>query len=79
MAEINFLKSYPDPLAQLRASLPNDATLEAAVGGESITVGKLECAPLRALGLADDAFVVDVGGGSGRLALQLAARSLSSP
>lgn len=73
MAEIDFLKSYPNHLAQLRASLPNDAALEAAVGGEFITIGKLERALLRSLGLADDAFVVDVGCGSGRLALQLAA------
>ncbi len=72
MAETNFLKSYPDHLAQLRANLPNDAAVEAAVGGEFITVGKLECALLRSLGLAPDAFVVDVGCGSGRLAWQLA-------
>src|SRR5579859_4132641 len=73
MAEVNFLKSYPDHLAQLRASLPNDAALEAAVGGEFVTIGKLECALLRSLGLAGDGFVVDVGCGSGRLAVQLAA------
>lgn len=73
MAELNFLKSYPEHLAQLRATLPNDAAVEAAVGGEFITVGKLERALLRSLGLADGQFVVDVGCGSGRLAWQLAA------
>src|SRR5471032_314744 len=73
MAEINFLKSYPNHLAQLRATLPNDAALEAAVGGEFVTIGKLERALLCSLGLADDHFVVDVGCGSGRLAHQLAA------
>jgi SAM-dependent methyltransferase len=73
MAEINFLKSYPNHLAQLRAILPDDAALEAAVGGEFVTIGKLERALLRSLGLTDGHFVVDVGCGSGRLALQLAA------
>ena len=70
MAEINFLKSYPDHLAQLRATLPNDAAVEAAVGGEFVTIDNLECALLRSLGLTDGDFVVDVG--CGRLAAQLA-------
>ena len=72
MAETNFLKSYPSHLARLQATLPKDAALEAAVGGDFITVGKLERALLRSLGLAGGHFLVDVGCGSGRLALQLA-------
>ena len=71
MVEANFLKSYPNHLAHLRTALPSDAAIEAAVGGEFITMGQLECAMLRSLGLAHGQLVVDVGCGSGRLALQL--------
>lgn len=51
--------------------MKGDAALETAVGGDFITVGKLECALLHSLGLSPEHFVVDVGCGSGRLALQL--------
>jgi SAM-dependent methyltransferase len=72
MAEIDFLKSYPAHVARLKALLPEDMALEVAVGGDFIAIGKLECALLRSLGLSEKHVVVDVGCGSGRLALQLA-------
>lgn len=73
MPDANFLTSYPALVAHLQATLPGDAALEAAVGGDFITVGKLEAALLRSLGLREEHFLVDVGCGSGRLALQLSA------
>jgi len=73
MSNKNFLQTYPALVARLRNSLSEDAALEAAVGGDFITVGKLELALLRSLGLGAEATVVDVGCGSGRLAFQLAA------
>jgi hypothetical protein len=42
MAETNFLKSHPAHVARLRAVLPEGAALEEAVGGDFVTVGKLE-------------------------------------
>lgn len=71
MAEMNFLKSYPNHVARLQAVLPEEEAFEAAVGGDFVTVGKLEHALLRSLGLGGGDFVVDVGCGCGRLALQL--------
>src|SRR5476651_206401 len=72
MAETDFLKSYPAHVARLKTILPEDTALEVAVGGDFIMIGKLECALLRSLGLREQHVVVDVGCGSGRLALQLA-------
>ncbi len=63
--------SYPELLARLRGNMPEAAAFEAAVGGDFLTVGKLEYALLRTLGLKNNDVVVDVGCGSGRLALQL--------
>jgi ubiquinone/menaquinone biosynthesis C-methylase UbiE len=71
MVETNPLKTYPALVARLREASQGDAAMEAAVGGDFITVGKLELALLHGLGLRPDHFVVDVGCGSGRLALQL--------
>src|SRR5258708_3155310 len=53
--------------------ISSDHALRVAVGGEFEAIGKLEIALLRQFGLGDEpALVVDVGCGSGRLALQLA-------
>lgn len=71
MAETQFLKTYPTHVARLRSQLDEASAFEAAVGGDFMTVGKLERALLRSLGLRSHDLVVDVGCGSGRLALQL--------
>jgi SAM-dependent methyltransferase len=68
----NFLKSYPDHVAGLLKRLGNETALRQAIGGDFVAVGKLEFWLLMSLGLADGAFLVDIGCGSGRLACQLA-------
>lgn len=73
MTEANSLKTYPEWVAGLRKNIDGDAALEAAVGGDFLTVGRLEFALLRELGLHDSHSVVDIGCGSGRLAVQLSA------
>jgi ubiquinone/menaquinone biosynthesis C-methylase UbiE len=71
MIETNPLKTYPGIVAALREAIRGDAALEAAVGGDFVTVGKLEFALLQGLGLGPGQLVVDVGCGSGRLAVHL--------
>lgn len=71
MIETNPHKTYPAIVARLREAITGDAALEAAVGGDFITVGKLELALLKSLGLGEKDYVIDVGCGSGRLALPL--------
>lgn len=71
MPELNFLKSYPDMVSRLQATMPGNVALEAAVGGDFETVGKLERALLMSLGLLSGHALVDVGCGGGRLAVQL--------
>jgi len=73
MTETDPLKTYPALVARLRGAIQGDAALEAAVGGDFVTVGKLEFALLQSLGLDPGHMVVDVGCGSGRLALHLSA------
>jgi len=75
MIETNPLKTYPALVARLRQAIAGDAALEAAVGGDFVTVGRLEFALLKQFGLCDGQFVVDVGCGSGRLALALSSLS----
>lgn len=64
-------ESYPELVARLLKTVQGDAALEGAVGGDFFAMGKLEHALLEGLGLSPGHFVVDVGCGSGRLAVQL--------
>jgi SAM-dependent methyltransferase len=71
----HFVKDYAEHLARLKTRLRIDDALRAAVGGEFEAIGKLELALLEQYGLGDrPAQVVDVGCGSGRLAVQLVAK-----
>jgi SAM-dependent methyltransferase len=65
------IEKYNELVARLRSTYGDEAAFEAAVGGDFFTVGCLEFALLRSLGLAPADRVVDVGCGSGRLAVQL--------
>ena len=69
----HFIKDYTEHLARLKASLPLDDALHAVVGGEFEAIGRLEMALIRQYGLGTaPANVIDVGCGTGRLAVQLA-------
>ncbi|MGY0619201.1 class I SAM-dependent methyltransferase [Lysobacter sp. A378] len=68
----NFLKSYRKQTSELIASKDINEAMSAAVGGDYIAVGQLECALLVQHGLKKGDRVIDVGCGSGRLAFQLA-------
>lgn len=67
----DYRSAYVDHLASIEKRLERDPAFREAVGGEFVAVGKLEYYLLRALGLSDGQLVVDVGCGSGRLAIQL--------
>jgi SAM-dependent methyltransferase len=67
-----FNDAYQNHVSDLEKRLESDEALRLAVGGEFVAVGKLTYYLLRSLGLADGHLVVDVGCGSGRLAVQLA-------
>jgi len=67
-----YFATYPALVARLRERLGDQSGFEAAVGGDFFTVGNLEFELLRSVGLPENATVVDVGCGSGRLAAQLA-------
>jgi ubiquinone/menaquinone biosynthesis C-methylase UbiE len=66
------IEKYNELVAQLRSNFGDEAAFEAAVGGDFVTVGSLEFALLRSLKLSATDLVIDVGCGSGRLAIQLA-------
>ncbi len=67
----DFKKSYRKAVDRLKAQHDENKAMSLAVGGEFEAVGKLERALLIQYGLRPDHTVVDVGCGSGRLALQL--------
>ena len=72
MPPSKLIDSYKEHVASLERRLLADDAMREAVGGEFIAVGKLTYYLLRSLGLSDGQLVVDVGCGSGRLAVQIA-------
>jgi ubiquinone/menaquinone biosynthesis C-methylase UbiE len=70
--EKEYFQRYVSFTEKIKGQYDDKAAYEAAVGGDFITVGKLELALLKKLGLFTTSSVVDAGCGSGRLALQLA-------
>jgi ubiquinone/menaquinone biosynthesis C-methylase UbiE len=68
----DYLASYQQTLAHLIAAHGEAAAMDLIVGGQSEAIGQLEFSTLRTLGLTPDHNVVDVGCGSGRLAVKLA-------
>lgn len=70
--QFRYLLTPEQVIATLRRHHPEDEAMERAVGGDFERFGVLEHAVLREAGLRPDSKVVDVGCGSGRLAVQLA-------
>ena len=63
--------TYPRWFRRLRRAHGAEAALKLAVGGEFEAMGLLELETLKYFGLREDAYLVDVGCGSGRLAAPL--------
>jgi len=70
--QFRYLLTPEQVIATLRRHHPEDEAMERAVGGDFERFGVLEHAVLREAGLRPDSQVIDVGCGSGRLAVQLA-------
>ena len=72
MAKFHFVEDYERHVAALVDRLPLDEAMAQAVGGGVFdTVGGIEGSILRHAGLQNGMFVVDLGCGSGRLAVAL--------
>ena len=66
-----YRSSYEEKTRHLLSTEPVETAMSLAIGGEYDGIGRLESALLRSLGLTDGSFLIDVGCGSGRLAVQL--------
>jgi SAM-dependent methyltransferase len=70
--QFRFLMTAEQVVATLLRAHPEDEAMALAVGGEYERFGVLEHALLREVGMTPESSVIDVGCGSGRLAVQLA-------
>ena len=68
----DYLASYRQTLAHLVTIHGEEVAMDLIVGGPSEAIGILEFSTLRTLGLQPEHNVIDVGCGSGRLAVKLA-------
>lgn len=71
MATFHFVEDYERYVADLIRQHPLDTAMSLAVGGAYEGVGAIECAILQHAGLEPGMAVVDLGCGSGRLAVAL--------
>lgn len=71
--QLRYVQSYRTMVEANLAAFPENEAMARSVGGQYERFGTLEFLLLRQLGLADDARVIDVGCGAGRLAWRLAA------
>lgn len=78
MNKLNLKAAYRGLVTQLRKSLPYDEAMAQAVGGGFEAFGIIETGALRFYGLQPEHHLVDVGCGSGRLAIPLS-RTHSGP
>ncbi|OYU46643.1 MAG: hypothetical protein CFE44_01040 [Burkholderiales bacterium PBB4] len=69
--ESSYRTSYREKTSHLLQTRSIKSAMSVAIGGEFDAIGQLERALLEQLGLQPGSFVVDVGCGSGRLAVQL--------
>ncbi|MDO9426377.1 MAG: methyltransferase domain-containing protein [Methylobacterium sp.] len=74
MAKFHFVEDYERYVADLIRQHPIDTAMSLAVGGSYASVGAIECEILLHAGLEPGMAVVDLGCGSGRLAVALANR-----
>lgn len=72
MTRPDYISSYQQTLAHLVALHGEEVAMDLIVGGQSEAIGILEFSTLRTLGLQPEHNVIDVGCGSGRLAVKLA-------
>lgn len=70
-ADSAYKTSYREKTKHLLETKSVKTAMSIAIGGEYDAIGKLECALLKSLGLGDGSFLIDVGCGSGRLAVQI--------
>ncbi len=66
-----YRSSYEEKTRHLLNTEPIETAMSLAIGGEYDGIGRLESALLRSLGLCNGSSLIDVGCGSGRLAVQL--------
>lgn len=69
---MDFRQTYSNLVRSLKRTHDADRAMKLAVGGEFEAVGMLELETLKYFGLKEDAYLIDVGCGSGRLARPLA-------
>lgn len=71
MEQQAFAANYATYIDDLKARLPHEAAMRAAVGTDFDAIGIVERELLRHYGLAQEHYLIDVGCGSGRLAVKL--------
>ena len=69
--KLDFQATYLELVKSFKRSHSNSKAMELAVGGEFEAMGFLEMETLKHFGLQEDAYLIDVGCGSGRLAKPL--------